>query len=112
MPLTGREELAELLSGARGYIFPSLEPFGIAPVEALSSGCPVIAFGEGGALDYIKNGKNGILFDKQNVSSLKAAILEFEKKKFDREKVAETAREFSAERFDREIKEFVNEKVV
>ncbi|MBR1989772.1 MAG: glycosyltransferase, partial [Firmicutes bacterium] len=28
---------------AKGYLFPSLEPFGIAPVEALAAGCPVIA---------------------------------------------------------------------
>ncbi|MBQ6410264.1 glycosyltransferase [Candidatus Saccharibacteria bacterium] len=112
LPLQRREELAGLLAEARGYIFPSLEPFGIAPVEALSAGCPVIAFGEGGALDYIKDGKNGILFDKQNVSSLKAAILGFEKMKFDREKVSETAREFGVKRFDQEIKEFVDEKVL
>lgn len=112
LPLMGKEELSKLLAGAKGYIFPSLEPFGIAPVEALSSGCPVIALSKGGTLDYIKNGKNGILFDKQTVSDVKAAILEFEKKKFDREKVSDTAREFSVERFDKEIKEFVNEKAV
>lgn len=112
LPLMAREELAEYLAGAKGYIFPSLEPFGIAPVEALSAGCPVIAFGEGGALDYIKNGENGVLFEKQNVSSLEAAILEFEKIGFDRKKVAKSAREFSVERFDKEIKEFVDEKVL
>ena len=112
LPLMGKEELSKLLAGAKGYIFPSLEPFGIAPVEALSSGCPVIALSKGGTLDYIKDGKNGILFDKQTVSDVKAAILEFEKKKFDRAKVSETAREFSVERFDREMKEFINEKAV
>ena len=110
LPLQGREELASLLACAKGYIFPSLEPFGIAPVEALASGCPVIAFSKGGVLDYIKDGKNGVLFDKQTVSSLKDAILKFEKLEFDSAKVSETAREFSTERFDREIKEFVYEK--
>ena len=112
VPLVGKGELAEYLSEARGYIFPSLEPFGIAPVEAMAVGTPVIAFGKGGALDYIQNGKNGILFEKQNVTSLKAAILEFEKKKFDRSKISESVREFSVERFDQEMKEFVNEKTV
>lgn len=112
LPLVGKEELVKLLAEAKGYIFPSLEPFGIAPVEALSSGCPVIAFGKGGALDYIKNGKNGILFDKQTTGALKNAILEFEKKQFDRAKVSDTAREFSVLRFDKEIKEFINEKAV
>ena len=112
LPLMGREELASYLRNARGYVFPSMEPFGIAPVEALSSGCPVIAFGEGGVLDYIADGKNGILFEKQTIDSLAVAILEFEKKKFDRKLVAESAREFSVSRFDREMKEFVDEKTV
>ena len=111
LPLMGREELAAYLGSARGYIFPSLEPFGIAPVEALAAGCPVIAYGAGGAMDYIKDGKNGVLFEKQTVSSLEEAILEFEKKKFDRKEVSKSAREFSVLRFDCEMKEFVDEKV-
>lgn len=112
LPLQNREELAGLLAGAKGYIFPSMEPFGIAPVEALASGTPVIAFGEGGALDYITDGKNGVLFEKQTVSALVEAVEKFEKMKFNPEKVSESAREFSAERFDKEMREFVDEKVV
>lgn len=112
LPLMGREELASYLGNARGYIFPSMEPFGIAPVEALSAGCPVIAYGAGGALDYIKDGKNGILFKKQTIDALAVAILEFERKKFDRAKISESAREFSVSRFDQEIKEFVDEKAL
>lgn len=112
LPLMQREELAEFLAGARGYIFPSLEPFGIAPVEALASGCPVIAYGAGGALDYIHDKKNGILFEKQTVGSLADAIEKFEKMKFDRETVRNSAKGFSVERFDRELKEFIHEKTV
>ena len=112
VPLVGKGELAKYLGEAKGYLFPSLEPFGIAPVEALAAGTPVIAFGEGGALDYVIEGKNGILFEKQTVTSLEEAILKFEKMKFDRAEVSKTAREFSVERFDREIKEFVHEKTV
>ena len=107
LPLMQREELAAYLGNAKGYIFPSLEPFGIAPVEALSAGCPVIAFGAGGALDYVRNRENGVLFGKQTISSLCEAVEKFEKIKFDRKKVAESAREFGVERFDREIKKFV-----
>ena len=102
-----KEKLAKYLGEAKGYLFPSLEPFGIAPVEALAAGCPVIAFGEGGAKDYVKDGKNGVLFEQQTAKSLAEAILRFEKMKFDREKVARTADKFSLERFDREILSFV-----
>ena len=112
LPLQNREGLASLLAGAKGYIFPSLEPFGIAPVEALAAGTPVIAFGEGGARDYINDGKNGVLFEKQTVTSVVEAVENFEKLRFDPKKVSKSASEFSVERFDREIKEFVDEKTV
>ena len=107
LSLMKKEELAIYLAGAKGYLFPSLEPFGIAPVEALASGCPVIAYGEGGARDYVLDGKNGILFEKQTVKALTDAMARFEKCKFEREEVAQTAEKFAVSRFDREIKEFV-----
>lgn len=107
LPLLEKKELAEYLAQAKGYLFPSKEPFGIAPVEALACGCPVIAYDEGGARDYIIEGKNGILFGEQTVESLTQAILKFEKSKFDREKIAKTATEFGEKRFDKELKEFI-----
>lgn len=110
LPLMDKKKLAQYLTEAKGYIFPSLEPFGIAPVEALATGCPVIAFKEGGARDYVKEGKNGILFDKQKPSTVAEAILKFEKMKFDRSKIPATAEKFSEDRFDKEIRKFVNEK--
>jgi len=99
--------LAEYLGRAKGYLFPSLEPFGIAPVEALAAGCPVIAFGEGGARDYVRDGKNGVLFKKQTVKSLEQAILRFEELNFNRTKVSQTAMGFSNQRFDEEISQAV-----
>ncbi len=111
LPLQGKRELAELLAGAKGYLFPSLEPFGIAPVEALAAGCPVIAYGEGGARDYVEAGVNGVLFDKQTVKSLSEMMEKFEKMKFDTEKVVKSAEKFSAGRFDKELRKFVDEKL-
>ena len=111
VPLVDKTKLAELLAGAKGYIFPSLEPFGIAPVEALAAGCPVIAFGEGGVLDYVKDGKNGVLFEKQTVKSLAEAMTRFEGMKFDRMKVSESADGYSVKRFEKEIRSYVEEKL-
>ena len=110
LPLMKKKELAVYLAKAKGYLFPSLEPFGIAPVEALAAGCPVIAYGVGGACDYVKDGKNGILFEPQSAKALAEAILKFEKKRFDREKISKTADNFSVERFDKELVEFVKDK--
>ena len=110
VPLVEKKKLAELLAGAKGYLFPSLEPFGIAPVEALAAGCPVVAYGKGGACDYVKDGKNGLLFDEQTAKSMAEAILKFEKMKFDRKKVSESVKDYTLKRFDKEVKDFVNEK--
>ena len=111
LPLQKKCCLAKLLSQANGYLFPSFEPFGIAPVEALAAGCPVIAFGKGGALDYVKDGQNGLLFAEQTSASLAEAILKFEKMKFNRKEIPKSIENYSTKRFDREIKEFISEKV-
>ncbi|MBR2998699.1 glycosyltransferase [Candidatus Saccharibacteria bacterium] len=110
LPFMKKEELVTYLKGAKGYLFPSLEPFGIAPVEALSVGCPVIAYGKGGACDYVKNRKNGILFKEQTAKSLAEAILAFEKMKFDRKKISRGVQKFDLPRFDKEILDFVKKR--
>ncbi len=107
LPAMKKSKLAKYLASAKGYLFTSLEPFGIAPVEALAAGCPVIAFGEGGALDYVEDGKNGLLFKKQTADSLAAAIRKFEEMKFNRAAVSRSAVGFDRSRFDRAAAEFV-----
>ncbi len=99
LPWAKTWELARYLQGAKGYIFPSLEPFGIAAVEALAAGCPVIAYREGGSQDFIKNGKNGLLFDHQTVDSLAEALRKFQYLDFDRQTIIKSAADFSVSRF-------------
>lgn len=108
-PQMEKEELREELKNADGFIFPSYEPFGIAPVEALATGCPVIAFGEGGALDYIKEGKNGIFFKSQTVRSLSEAINQFKTMSFKESDVIKSAEKFDENIFEKKIRDFVNE---
>ena len=111
VPLTDQKGLKQYLESAEGYIFPSLEPFGIAPVEALACGCPVIAYGAGGALDYVIDGENGVLFGKQSVNSLRQALRRFKTLQFSEDKVRRSALPFTESRFETEIKSFIVEKV-
>ncbi|MDR0957498.1 MAG: glycosyltransferase [Candidatus Nomurabacteria bacterium] len=99
----GVGEIVKYFRASEGFIFPSLEPFGITPIEALATGLPVIALKKGGALDFIRDGENGVFFDEQNEESLIKAIREFKKKKFDSRAVAESAREFSRENFEKKF---------
>ena len=93
-----------------GYIFPSFEPFGIAPVEALAAGCPVIAYGKGGSLDYVEEGKNGIFFEKQTANSLSKAIRKFKTIHFDADKVMKSAEQFDEKIFTEKLRGYIYEK--
>jgi glycosyltransferase involved in cell wall biosynthesis len=63
IPNVSGAEKAKLLSRARAMVFPLdwEEPFGIAMVEAMASGTPVIAFPRGAAPELIENGVTGFL---------------------------------------------------
>ena len=98
-------ELSKIVAEAKGFVFPSLEPFGIAPIEALATGTPVLAFNQGGARDYIKDGENGIFFNKQSSDSILKAVEKFEKTSFDAKKVSESAKKFSKENFKKNFEE-------
>lgn len=67
-----REKLARLLAGARSLWLPSLwaEPFGIAGLEALSAGVPVVASGVGGIPEWLDNGHAGFLVPPGDVKGL------------------------------------------
>jgi len=78
---TSEKYLQQLYSECEALIFPQLEDFGITPLEAMASGRPVIAFNQGGALDSVIKDKTGIFFNKQDVGSLRKAILEYQKSK-------------------------------
>ncbi|WP_145108800.1 glycosyltransferase [Cereibacter sediminicola] len=99
------ENLAALYGSARALIFPGEEDFGIVPVEAMSCGTPVIAYGRGGILDSVTDGVSGLFFERQGVEDIREAVLRFERDaaRFDPVRIAGMAQRFSAERFRREI---------
>ena len=105
----GIDEIIEHVAKRRAFLFPSLEPFGIAPVEALAAGTPVIGLGKGGALDIIEEGVNGVLFDEQTVESLMDAMERFESMEFSEDAVRETAKKFSEETFKAQMAALVQE---
>lgn len=59
------KEKAELLAKAKALLFPIQweEPFGLAMVEAMVSGTPVIAFRHGAAAEVVEPGVTGFLAD-------------------------------------------------
>ncbi|HLZ28133.1 MAG TPA: glycosyltransferase [Chloroflexota bacterium] len=104
-------ELKELYAGCRGLVFPGEEDFGIAPLEANASGRPVIAYAAGGALDTVVNGRTGILFERQEVECLIAAVRRAEATAWDADELRAHARKFDREVFREQLQQFVGESI-
>jgi len=98
-------EAADLLERARALVFPGTEDFGIVPLEAMASGCPVIAYRAGGALETVIDAAGpsdhpptGLFFDWQETDALVDAVERFRPDDFDA-----AALRAHAERFDRSV---------
>jgi len=106
------EVMIEIMQRAKAFVFAAEEDFGITPVEAQACGTPVICLGKGGTKETIIDMLTGVYFMDQTVADLLEAVDKFEKNSssFDPKKIRENALRFSRDRFEREIKNFVEEK--
>jgi glycosyltransferase involved in cell wall biosynthesis len=106
------EDMVNQLAGAQAFIFASFDDFGIAPVEALAAGTPLIAYKAGGALDYVQEGQTGIFFTEQTVDSLVAALEAFRiHAAFDHAAIQKSASAFAPEVFERSLRQFIDRKL-
>lgn len=107
-----QKEVNKYISKSKAFIFAGIEDFGIAPVEAQACGTPVICLGRGGTKETVIDMQTGVHFMEQSIESLLDAIGKFEANadKFDPSIIRNNALRFSKERFEKEIKEFVEEK--
>lgn len=103
------EVVKKYMAECKALLFPGEEDFGIVPVEAQACGRPVIAYGKGGVIDTVIDGKTGVYFTEQTVESLKEAIIKFEKMNFDKSEIRKHALEFDEKVFQRKIKEYIEE---
>ncbi len=104
------EVLRDNYRRCRALLFPGKEDFGIVPVEAMSCGAPVIAFGEGGATESVINGETGLYFYRQSPSALNGAVEEFEGMGLSPEAARGRAENFSSEVFRKNFRRFLSEK--
>ena len=97
------EIIADLLNHAKAFVYMAVEDFGIAMVEAQAAGCPVIAYGKGGAVEIIQDGETGLLFQNQTSCSLSEAVLRFQTMEINSKAAQKNAARFSSKRFREEF---------
>ncbi len=111
--LTGRisdAEVADLLRGAQALVVTAEEEFGIAAVESLASGRPVIALRSGGVLETVTEGRTGTFYDDgDDPRALAAVVSGFDPDGVDPQDCVASARRFGVEPFQERLREIVDE---
>jgi glycosyltransferase involved in cell wall biosynthesis len=106
------EQLLDLHRRTRALLMPGVEDFGIVPVESMATGTPVIALGEGGAIDSVIPGTTGLHVqpgsDQEIVDRFAATMRSFDASRFDAIAIRQWAEGFSRANFRRRMQEVVD----
>lgn len=97
----------QLLANCLALIHPQHEDFGLVPLEAQAVGRPVIAFGQGGALETIIPGVTGEFFYEQTPEALVSVLKAFNQKKYSPVDCKANTLAFDKKNFVRQLKSVV-----
>jgi len=103
--------LREQYRRARALLLPGEEDFGIAPVEAMACGRPVIALDRGGATETVVHGVTGLLVPADAPNGFADAMQHFDQASFDPTVIRAHAEQFGVDRFERALRASINNMV-
>ena len=97
------EQLRDEYSGAKAFIYPQVEDFGLMPLEAAACGTPTLAYAQGGALETVVPGVTGELFEDYDKEKIKNIISHWIVEKFKLSDLQAHSRKFNAINFKKSI---------
>ncbi len=103
------ENLARTYARAKAFIFPQEEDFGIVAIEAMASGKPIIAFRGGDIVEHVREGEEGLFFEKQNSKDIIGVLKKFDPDNFDPIHIRERSLGFDKDIFKGRMKDYVEE---
>jgi glycosyltransferase involved in cell wall biosynthesis len=93
------EDLAAAFASADAFLFPSTtDTLGLATIEALASGLPIIAARSGASQEVVSEGENGLFYEANSAQALVAAVRRLFSDDALREALARGARAAAGER--------------
>ncbi|MGH2872918.1 MAG: glycosyltransferase [Solirubrobacteraceae bacterium] len=93
------DHLAALMARARALVIPNIEEFGIAAVESLAAGRPVIGPDRGGTTETIVDGRTGVLYPAGDFDALAEIMRDVDFDRFDSATLRASAHRFGVDRF-------------
>ncbi|HEB01387.1 MAG TPA: glycosyltransferase family 4 protein [Candidatus Portnoybacteria bacterium] len=107
------EKVRQYYQNCQAFIFPGEEDFGITAVEAMAAGKPVLAFRKGGVTETVIEGSTGEFFDDPVPEVLADGVRRLQRnlKNYDSQVIRNQVEKFSRQRFEKEIKEFIESKL-
>ena len=96
----------EYYAGAKALIFPSIEDFGIAPVEAMSVGTPIIALRGGGLSETVTEGISGVFY--KNSADLASRLKTFDVSKFSPTNIRSSVEKYDIDNFKKDFVEKID----
>ncbi len=101
------EALRDEYSGARAFIYPQREDFGIMPIEAAACGTPTIGLAAGGTLETVVRGQTGELFEQATSSAITQYVSEWQDDRYTQAALTAHAQQFSKEQFKQQISDYI-----
>lgn len=99
--------MMDQMARCKGFVFPGKEDFGIVMVEAQSAGKPVIALGQGGALDIVRPDETGVLFNEPTIEELNVAIAKNDAMMWDQQAIQDHAEQFNEDLFKQKLQTYI-----
>ncbi|MBC7807509.1 MAG: glycosyltransferase [Akkermansiaceae bacterium] len=100
-------DVVRLMANCKSFLFPGEEDFGIAPVEAMAAGRPVVALKAGGALETVTPGETGLFFSDTTPESLADALRQVDTMAIDSRRIRAHAEVFDTRHFQNKMRRFV-----
>jgi glycosyltransferase involved in cell wall biosynthesis len=99
------EQIRALYQRCRAVVMPGVEDFGMVPVEAQACGRPVVALGEGGAVESVIDGETGVLVRDRSVEAFASGMTAASTRTFDSAAIRRHAEGFGKDRFKKQFQE-------
>jgi glycosyltransferase involved in cell wall biosynthesis len=97
-------ELVAAMQRCQATIFPSIDDYGLVPLEVNACGRPVLAFPAGGSLHTVKPGVTGEFLREQSAESVVESVREFDPARYSTAEILEHAMKRSSLHFREAIR--------